>query len=91
MSERLTGEIQSRSQLAKLLRDVADLVEDGGAKEGVVSWLRPLNNDPLGTFARVEARYRTHGDEYTIVGEWVDENNHIVRHMNPGEGKEESV
>lgn len=88
--EVFTGMAMPREELVALLRRVADLVEGGDSFEGLVNWLLPQPGDPAGTYARVEARYRV-GDGlggepgFELVGEWVDENKRVKRHMSPGQ------
>lgn len=87
-AQRLTGVPMTRDKLVELLRHTADLVEAGESLEGMINWLAPELSDSYDTYARVEARYRT-GDHlgqggYELVGQWVDEKKHVVRHMGPG-------
>jgi hypothetical protein len=50
----------------------------------------PEPGDPEGTDFRVEARYRVGNSMgqggFRIIGDWVDEADHQVKHVDPGRG-----
>jgi hypothetical protein len=90
VTQRLTGKPATKEELLRILDDVRVLIEMEDSWEGLINWLMPEEDDPEGTYARVEARYRTGNSigqgGFHIVGEWVDQEEHEVRHVDPGRG-----
>jgi hypothetical protein len=89
-NQRLKGKAMTKDELLALLEEIRNLIEVDDSWEGLVNWLMPEDSDPNDTYARVEARYRMGNSMgqggFRIIGEWINENEHEIRHVNPGKG-----
>lgn len=88
--QRLVGKPMTKTELLALIDEMRNLIVHDDSWEGLLNWLMPEQDDPPGTWARVEARYRIGNSQgqggFNIVGVWVDAAGHAIRHVDPGKG-----